>query len=92
MHTEKAMTQMTRCSFDLSGENINFNPWILVLIMKSTVISFHVVFIELGSVFLRGVSWASFCLFGPRETDLDVGASTIIVCVKASVSLPNAVS
>lgn len=83
---------MTRCGFDLSGENINFNPWILVLIMKSTVISFHVGFIELGSVFLRGVSWASLCLFGPRETASDVDASTIIVRVKASASLPNAVS
>lgn len=73
---------MTRCGFDLSGEKTNFKPWIFVLIMKFTVISFHVGLSELDSVFFRGVSWASFCLCGPRATDSDVGASTMITCGK----------
>lgn len=76
--TKKARIQMTRCSFDLSEEKINFKPWILVLIIKSTVISFHVCFSELVSVFWRVDSWPSFCLCGPRATDSDVDALTII--------------
>lgn len=61
--------------------------------MKSIVISFHVALIELVSVFLTGVSRASFGLCGPRATDSDVDASTIIACVKAKgAALPNAVS
>lgn len=75
---------MTRCGLDLSGEKTKFKPWILVLIMKLTVISFNDGFSELD--FLTGVSWESFCLGGPRATDSAVGASTIIARDKAGAS------
>lgn len=77
------MIQMTRCTFDLSGEKTNFKPWILVLIMKLTVISFHVGLSRSGSEFWRALS---FSLGGPRAIDSDTGGLIIIAGVKTGTS------
>lgn len=67
---------MTRCSLDLSGQKTNFSPWILVLIINSTLICFHVGFIEPD--FLKELPWEISVLFGQREPELAADSSTII--------------
>lgn len=60
--------------------------------MNATVISFHDVLSELESVFWRVLSWAPCCLWGPRVTDSDVEALTIIALGKTGASPTDAVS
>lgn len=76
MQTKKATTQVTRCSPDLFGQKTNFRPWILVLIMNSTLICFHVGFIKPD--FFKGLSWEICVLFGQSEPELAADSSTII--------------
>lgn len=88
MHKKKAMIQATRCSLFLSGAKMNFRPWILVLVMKLVVISFHVAFLRSDLVLFRGVSRALADLRGHGEKFSAEGASAMIACATSQHFLP----
>ena len=72
-HMQKASSQRARCGRDFSSVNTNLSPWILVLLKKARVLSFHVVLRAVVSKPLRGASfWASGVWWAAKETEADL--------------------